>query len=79
MKILYFASIRDWLKCDQEQISLKNPITINELIAKQIEPRLDGRKISNFLFAVNEELVDKSFELSDKDTLAILPPLSGGS
>ena len=79
MKILYFASIRDWLKCDQEQISLEKPITINELITKQIEPRLNGRKINNFLFAVNEDLVDKDFELSDDDTLAILPPLSGGN
>ncbi len=79
MKILYFASIRDWLKCDQEQIKLENTLTINELIKKHLDPRLNGRKIDNFLFAVNEELVDKSFKLSDDDTLAILPPLSGGN
>ncbi|MFQ5432709.1 MAG: MoaD/ThiS family protein [Nitrospinota bacterium] len=79
MKILYFASIRDWLKCDQEQVEIENPITINDFIRIHLNPRLNGKKIDNFLFAVNEELVDKSFKLSDDDTLAILPPLSGGN
>lgn len=79
MKILYFASIRDWLKCDNELITLDNPITINELVKEHLEPRLDGRKIDRFLFAVNEEIVDKDYKLKDDDTLAILPPLSGGN
>lgn len=78
MKILYFASIRDWLKCDQEQVKLENPLTINELLRIHVDPRLNGRNIDSFLFAVNEEMVDKSFKLNDDDTLAILPPLSGG-
>ena len=78
MEILYFALIRDWLKCGQEQIAIENPLTINEFIRIHVDPRLDGRNIDNFLFAVNEELVDKSFILGDDDTLAILPPLSGG-
>jgi molybdopterin synthase sulfur carrier subunit len=79
MKILYFASIRDWLKCDNERIALDNPITINELVKEHLEPRLNGRKIDRFLFAVNEEIVDKDYKLKDDDTLAILPPLSGGN
>jgi len=78
MKIHYFASIRDWLKCGQEQIAIENPLTINEFIRIHLDPRLNGRSMDNFLFAVNEELVDKSFKLNDDDTLAILPPLSGG-
>lgn len=79
MKILYFASIRDWLKCDHETVAVDKPLTINELIENHLNPKLDGKKIDKFLFAVNEELVDKDYLLKDDDTLAILPPLSGGA
>lgn len=79
MKILYFASIRDWLKCDQETVVVDKPITINELLENHLNPKLGGKRVDRFLFAVNEELVDKDYLLKDDDTLAILPPLSGGA
>lgn len=55
------------------------PLTIKQLIESHLDPKLDGKRIDKFLFAVNEELVDKDYLLKDDDTLAILPPLSGGA
>lgn len=79
MKVLYFASARDWMKTEEEEITLDAPTTVAEFIKEKIEPRTDGKKFDRFLFAVNEEMVDGSHTVTDEDTLALLPPLSGGS
>lgn len=79
MKILYFAIIREWLKCGEEEFHLGSATTISDFVKKRIEPRLNGRKIDGFLFAVNENLVDGNHLLNNEDVLAILPPLSGGA
>ncbi len=79
MKILYFAIMREWLKCDEEEFHLDSAVTISDFIKERLEPRLDGRKIGGFLFAVNEEPANCNHRLNNEDVLAILPPLSGGS
>ncbi|MEE8484088.1 MAG: MoaD/ThiS family protein [Nitrospinota bacterium] len=78
MKVLYFASLKERLKIAEEEIRLERPVTVREFLKKNLEPRLEGAKIENFLYAVNEDMVNVEYTLTDGDTLAILPPLSGG-
>ncbi len=78
MKVLYFASLKERLKLAEEEIRLEKPVTVREFLKKNLEPRLGGASIGNFLYAVNEDMVNAEYTLTDGDTLAILPPLSGG-
>lgn len=77
MRVLYFASLKDRLKLDEERFTLETEMSVGEFVKTHIEPRAEY-KLGNFLFAVNEEMVDRHYFLKDEDTLAILPPLSGG-
>jgi len=79
MKILYFAAVRDWIGRDEESIHIGDPVTISELADTLLGTRLGGRKPANLLFALNEEFVGMDRKVTDADTLAVLPPLSGGS
>ena len=81
MKIKYFAWIKDITKKDYEIIEKDFPKNIEELkkYLKNIYPELAKHISSNILrFAVNQEYVSINSELSQKDEIAIFPPVSGG-
>ncbi len=81
IKVLYFASIKDRLGKDEEELELKDGETLqsllnhlkseNDVLAKFLEAH-------SFLFAVNEEIANLDTILKSNDEIAILPPLSGG-
>jgi len=78
MKILYFASLRERLG-PEEYFTIDTKTTVKVFFKEHIAGRLQGLSEDNFLFAVNEEMVGGDKEISDSDTLAIMPPLSGGT
>ena len=81
MKIKYFAWIKDITKKDYEIIEKDFPKNIEELkkYLKNIYPGLEKHISSNILrFAINQEYVSINSELSQKDEIAIFPPVSGG-
>ncbi len=81
VKVLYFASIKDRLGKEDEELELKDGETLqsllnhlkseNDILAKFLEAH-------SFLFAVNEEIATRDTILKPNDEIAILPPLSGG-
>ncbi|MDA1370706.1 MAG: molybdopterin converting factor subunit 1 [Proteobacteria bacterium] len=83
LSIHYFASIREALDKDHEQLELPESVasvadlmrhlsTINPLF----KPILDAdRKV---LVAVNQTVVDKDYRLSEDDEVAFFPPMTGG-
>lgn len=78
--VLYFAALRELLGRSEERISeLPVALTVRGLAARlaarypQLEPHLGSVR-----FAVNESFVDQNAELSDGDTVALIPPVSGG-
>ena len=81
VKVLFFASIKDRLGKDEEELELKDSTTLqsflnrlkseNNTLAKFLEAH-------SFLFAVNEEIASLDAILKPNDEIAILPPLSGG-
>jgi len=78
MNALYFAAIRDRLKTDREVFRLDKPVTVERFFRENLAPRLPGVGMERLLFAVNEEMAGPDHLLGDADTLAVLPPLSGG-
>ena len=83
ISVLYFASLREALQCEQEQVSLP---AAAPTVAQLIEQLVQGRDESwqqlqdpqQVLVAVNQRIVDRSTSLSGGDEVAFFPPMTGG-
>jgi molybdopterin synthase sulfur carrier subunit len=79
IKVLYFSSIKDKLKKNFEEIDIKEKATVKELInvLKEKYPQIK-ENLDKALVAVNEEYADDETVLKEGDTVALIPPVSGG-
>ncbi len=83
LTIHYFASVREALDKNQEQIELPDSVSsVADLIEHLVEKNPDSRNLfeseNKLLVAVNQTVVDKNFALSDNDEVAFFPPMTGG-
>ncbi len=82
MKILYFASLKESIgkREDTIQIDGKKKIyqIIDELKNSDSNYNTAFTKIKNLQYAVNCEYVNKNSFVTNKDELAIFPPVTGG-
>lgn len=78
LKLLYFSQIKDKLKKSEEIIEF-NGKTLEDLInfISDIYPQSKDI-LTKSMVAVNENYEDKSYILKEGDTVAIIPPVSGG-
>ena len=78
VNIKLFASCRELIGKDKITLKLKNQMTVGDLRKKILElyPVLLGK--IQFVIALNYEIVDEITPISQKDEVAILPPVSGG-
>lgn len=81
IRILFFAKAKDLLKQSEAEIDLPSELTINQLFEaiEQQWPELQKFKRA-FAIALNEEYLDldSTVILQPQDTLAVIPPISGG-
>lgn len=83
LTIQYFASIREALDREQEQLALPASVaTVDQLISHLLllNPHFgavfnDDDKV---LVAVNQTVTDKNCVLADNDEVAFFPPMTGG-
>ena len=75
---MYFGVSRDQTSKDEENLALRDNLTAADFKKKLMEmyPKLED--IQSFALAVNESYADDSLLLRDGDTIAIIPPVSGG-
>ena len=82
MKILYFAQLRQMLGKSEDLLDLKKSKRIHEIIDELIEKdenyRIAFKDIKNIQYAINCEYTDKNGLVSNKDELALFPPVTGG-
>lgn len=78
IKVLYFSSIRDRIGKVSEEIEFEG-ITVAELkeLLSYLYPDI-RESLEKVMFAVNEEYVSLDNKLKHGDTVAIIPPVSGG-
>ncbi|MGA9270542.1 MAG: molybdopterin converting factor subunit 1 [Lutimonas sp.] len=78
LKLLFFGVSRDQTNKDEENLVIEGELTAGELksILKDKYPKLED--IQSFAIAVNESYADDSLTLKEGDTIAIIPPVSGG-
>ncbi len=81
MKIeaLFFASARDAVGASSRTLDVDVGTRVCDVFEMLVaaHPTL-GPARDSLRFAVNEDFVDASHELADGDSLALLPPVSGG-
>lgn len=79
VRVLHFQMLRQLAGCDAEEMELPAGSTVgaatDAVCARH--PALAPMRRS-LLFAVNEEWAPAGAELHDGDTLALMPPVSGG-
>lgn len=79
IKIKAFASVREAVGFEEKELTVSEDITVKDIMQqlKKSHPTLDGFN-GSLLFAINEEYCRDTATLSEEDTLAIFPPVSGG-
>jgi sulfur-carrier protein len=78
VQILLFASLAQQAGTQKVSLDLETPVTVEkvrDLLQNQLG-ELNG--IENALVAVNEEYADLTVEIKNGDTIAFIPPVSGG-
>lgn len=77
MRILYFAEIKEILNMDHEDIDLSYDLTVSDF-KKGLSDRHPEIQDKAFQIAVNEEFVRDDDVVQPNDTVALIPPVSGG-
>ena len=78
--VLYFAALRELLGKSEETLSgLPDTLTIGALAERLLEryPTLSPH-LGSVRFALNESFVDLGAPVTEGDTVALIPPVSGG-
>jgi len=82
MKILFFASLRERLQCDQETLDDITGISTAQDIVNRLSERgapwntaLENGKL---LVSINQEMASLSSEVNADDEIAFFPPVTGG-
>ena len=82
IKILFFAKAKDLIKQSEAEIDLPSAeLTVNQLFEAIEHQWPDLQKFKRtFALALNEEYLDldSTVTLQPQDTLAVIPPISGG-
>lgn len=83
IKVLYFASLQDFLMRGQDDVTLPEYVhTVEELMNYLSENNQDLKKafetMPRLRCAVNQELATKDTKLKDGDEVAFFPPVTGG-
>ncbi|MBC8508854.1 MAG: molybdopterin converting factor subunit 1 [Chloroflexi bacterium] len=82
-KLLYFASLRERLDCEQEQLDLpQEVVTVADL--KSLLAVRDSRwneafsSDSRLLVSVNQQMANAQSAIKNDDEIAFFPPVTGG-
>jgi len=79
IEVLLFAGLKAQFQSSRLIISTITPIAVNELIELIISLRPDlSDQISASLVACNGQIAETSKMITEKDEVALLPPMSGG-
>ncbi|MGM8215381.1 molybdopterin converting factor subunit 1 [Bacillaceae bacterium W0354] len=77
VKVLLFAHLQEQVGQAEIQIDLEHPLTV-EAFKQLLEEQYSLHQINNVMIAVNEEYAKDDDMINSDDTIALIPPVSGG-
>ena len=78
VKVLYFSQVKDKVGKNEEEIEFEGK-TLEDLVDVLVNKYPNIEDIfKRSIFAVNESYETIDYNLQDNDTIAIIPPVSGG-
>ncbi len=82
MKVLFFASLRERVKCDQEEWNdVSNMSTPQDILNRLIErgaPWDSALQSGKLLVSINQEMASMDSNVTLNDEVAFFPPVTGG-
>lgn len=75
-KILFFAHLRDAVGQEEVELDVKGK-TVAEL-KQLITDKHEAVNLDNVMTAINEEFASNEEMINEGDTIAFIPPVSGG-
>ena len=80
IRVLFFGAARDVVDQNPLLLSFDRAATVSEAFQQLVKKFPDLERFGrSLLFAVNQEYATLDTDLTDKDELAIFPPVSGGT
>lgn len=73
--LLFFGSLTDITTADRAEVQ---DIGDTDSLKKELDKRYPALAGAKYFLAVNQELKESNCFLSDGDTVALMPPFSGG-
>jgi len=77
IKLLVFGVFTDIFKTAQPVIELPSPVTVGQLKAYIVKNYPQAEAL-NFAVAVDEAYADDAMSIKENQTIALIPPVSGG-
>jgi molybdopterin converting factor subunit 1 len=79
VRLLYFAALKDLAGLTEEWLELGDVASVSDVVARltELRPAFAGR-LDSVRVAVNEAFAAPSDRVREGDTLALIPPVSGG-
>lgn len=79
MRVLFFAQLKDVTGCDSAELKAAAPLSAEQFWAELLKqfPKLAAHR-SSVRLARNQEYAGPDERFSDKDEVALIPPVSGG-
>ncbi len=78
IQLLFFGIATDLVGKDSMAYTLKEKATVKDLKDALKEAYLGLKNINDFAIAVNETYATDDFTIKEGDTIAVIPPVSGG-
>lgn len=76
IKVLFFGMLKDTV--GKSELELEMPIENTLMLKDFLEKKFPTFSKTNYLVAVNQNIVREETQINDGDEIALLPPFSGG-
>ena len=77
INLKYFGMVAEMLGMSEELLHIGNNLRAEDL-CNLLEEKYNTLNKIDYRLAINENVINENIELAENDTVAILPPFSGG-
>lgn len=78
IKVVAYGIAKEILKSHEMELEIGSTQTLKDVRSLLSDRFPELNRLASLRFAVNESYQDDTFQLSEKDEVVIIPPVSGG-